>query len=123
MPGRWSQRHRPSGQLIRSEVPAVAAVFKAGSTIPHDSTIKRLGDKIRIGSGGSTGIATPTAADGGAAEFDVSLSGSGPWDIAVSWIGAGLSVLTRGTYSRTIAVTSAGATNSPLSIPVTLTVL
>jgi hypothetical protein len=93
------------------------------SQAPQDSTIKRLGDKVRITSGGATAIAAPTVDDGGAAEFDVSLSGSGPWDIAVAWSAGALQALAKGIYSRSINVASVGASNTPLSIPVNITVL
>jgi hypothetical protein len=116
------QFYRPTGQVILTD-PAVGAVIEFGKSSPHDSTIKRSGDKIRVYSGGGSALAAPTVSDGGAAEFDVAISGSGPWDIAVTWTGAALAALARGTYSRTITVTSTGASNSPLSIPVKIIVL
>lgn len=123
MPRNWRQYFRAAGQLIYTDAPAVAVVLKQGDTVPHDSTIKRRGDKIRVYQGGSVALAAPAASDNAAAEFDVALTGSGPWDIALTWIGASLSALAKGTYGRTITVTSAGATNTPLSIPVTIRVL
>jgi hypothetical protein len=120
---RHTQYFRPTGQLITSDAPAVAAVVEFGKSSPHDSTIKRQGDRLRIYQGGSGALTAPTVSDGGAAEFDVAISGSGPWDIQLTWSGAALAALGRGTVTRTITVTSTGASNSPLSIPVKITVL
>lgn len=119
------QRYNPASQIIQVEAAAgITAVMKQGTNgAPHDSNIKRLGNKIRVRSGGSVALATPTAADGGAAEFDVAVSGSGPWDVAVSWLGAGLAALPSGTTTRTLTITSVGATNSPLAIPVKIVVV
>lgn len=120
---RQTQFHRPSGQLIYTDQPSLSVVLEQGKTVPHDSGIKRRGDKIRVTNGGGTVLAAPSVSDNAAAEFDVAISGAGPWDVTVSWIGGALSALAKGTYNRTITVTSAGATNSPLSIPVTIRVL
>jgi hypothetical protein len=83
----------------------------------------RSEERLRVYQGGSAAVTAPTASDNGAAEFDVAVSGAGPWDVQVTWVGAGLSALARGTYVRNITVTSTGASNSPLSIPVTIIVL
>jgi hypothetical protein len=120
---RRSQYFRPTGQSLLSDVTTIQAVLELGKQQPHDSTIKRSGDKFRIRQGGGATLAAPSVADGGAAEFDVAISGSGPWDVSVTWSGAGLAALAKGTTTRTITVTSVGATNSPLSIPVKLIVL
>ena len=121
--GRHNQHYRSSGQLIHTDQPSLAVVLAQGASVPHDSGIKARGDRIRVTNGGASALAAPSVSDGGAGEFDVAISGSGPWDIAVTWVGAGLSALAKGVYSRTITVTSAGAINSPLSIPVTIRVL
>jgi len=121
MPRGWRQFHRPTGQLIYTDQTSIVAVMEQGKSL-HDTTLRR-GDKFRIYQGGSTALAAPSVADGGAAEFDVAISGSGPWDVTVTWAAAALAALAKGTYNRTITVTSAGATNSPLSIPVTIRVL
>jgi hypothetical protein len=120
---RHAQFYRPTGQLIYTSQPTIAAVVEFGKSAPHDSTIKRGGDKLRVYQGGSSALTAPTVSDGGAAEFDVALSGSGPWDVQLTWSGAALAALSRGTVTRTITVTSTGASNSPLSIPVKITVL
>ena len=120
---RRSQFFRPTGQLILSDVTLVQAVLEQGKVQPHDSTVKRHGDKLRIRQGGSVALTAPSVADGGAAEFDVAISGAGPWDVAVTWSGAALAALAKGITTRTITLTSVGAANSPLSIPVKLIVL
>lgn len=99
----------------------VQAVLAQGASKPHHSTAP--GDKFRVRQGGAAALTAPTVADGGAAEFDVAISGSGPWDITITWLGAGLAALGKGLTTRTITVTSTGAANSPLSIPVRITVL
>jgi hypothetical protein len=120
---RQTQYFRPTGQLIIADTTTVQAVLAQGASAPHDTSIKRHGDKIRIRQGGSSALAAPSVSDGGAAEFDVAISGSGPWDVAITWTAAGLQALSKGTTTRTITVTSAGASNSPLSISVKLIVL
>lgn len=121
--GRHNQHHRAAGQLIHAEHQLVQAVLAQGASVPHHSTIKGHADKIRVTQGGASALAAPSVADGGAAEFDVAISGSGPWDVTVTWLAAGLQALGKGLTSRTITVTSAGAANSPLSIPVRIHVL
>jgi hypothetical protein len=105
MPNRHHQYFLPTTQLVLADPTAIAAVMAFGASVPHDSTIKHVGDKIHLTQGGTAALAAPTVGDGGAAEFDVAISGAG------------------GVYNRTITVTSAGAVNSPLSIPVTINVL
>lgn len=119
----WRSYFLPPGDVIYSEAPAITAVMAQGKSVPHDSTIKREGDAFAVRPAGQGAMAAPTITDNGAAEFDIALSGSGPWTIALTWLGAGLSALTRGVYARTITVTSVGAANSPLNIPVTIIVL
>jgi hypothetical protein len=121
-PSRWTSAYRSSATFITSDVPAVQAVMKAGDVKPHDSTIKRTSDAFSVRQGGTASIAAPTVATA-AAEFSVARTGSGPWTVTVTWIGAALTSLARGVYSRTITLTSAGAANSPLSVPVRIEVL
>jgi hypothetical protein len=109
--------------VVLTDVRSVQVVLKQGDSVPHDSNIKRLGNKILVRQGGGTALTAPTVSDGGAAEFDAAVSGTGPWDVAVTWVAAGLSVLARGVYSRTLTITSTSAVNSPLAIPVRIEVL
>jgi hypothetical protein len=123
MPNRHHQYFLPTTQLVLADPTAIAAVMAFGASVPHDSTIKHVGDKIHLTQGGTAALAAPTVGDGGAAEFDVAISGAGPWDVQLTWNAGTLAGLARGVYNRTITVTSAGAVNSPLSIPVTINVL
>lgn len=110
------QFFRPTGQLILPESQLVQVTMEQGKNKPHDTNLR--GDKLRILQGGSSALAAPSVADGGAAEFDVSITGSGPWDILFTWLAAGCAALARGVTMRTLTITSAGAANSPLAIPV-----
>ena len=70
---------------------------------------------------GGSGLAYTAAPASGASWLSVATGSSGTLPILLS-IGANTTGLTAGKYTSSIIVTAAGAPNSPLSVPVTLTV-
>lgn len=123
MPRGWRQFFRPSTALIYSDVTSISAVMAQGASKPHDTNIGGgTSPKWKLRQGGATALAAPAVADGGAAEFDVAISGTGPWDITLTWVSAGLQALSKGVTTRQVQVTSAGAVNTPLNIPVRIEV-
>jgi hypothetical protein len=124
--GPQDQNYFPAAQVIRAEPVGVNAVIDQGiNQVPLNSNIgpkNAATGQILVRSAGTVTIANPTAGDGSAAEFDVAVSGSSPlWIVTVTWLGAGLAALPLGKTTRTITITSAGATNSPLAVPVAIT--
>lgn len=118
------QRYNPGTPTLRCDPATVNAVVPFGQTAPSSTTL-RTGGTILISNGSGGAIANPSASDGGAAEFDVSPTAAtpAPYSLSVTWSGATLAALPRGVVTRTITITAAGATGSPVSIPVRIQVV
>jgi hypothetical protein len=110
------QLHYPAAQVIRAEPGSfsrVNAVIDQGVSQPPLNS--NIGPKnaptgqIKVKQAGTVARAAPTAGDGGAAEFDVAVSGSSPeWTVTLTWLSAGLAALPLGKTSRTVTITSVG---------------
>src|SRR5215210_1915684 len=114
------QRYVPGSQILQVEASAGINVLihQGRNDQPRDSNVKHIGYRLRWRSGGTVAITTPTVSDNGAAEFDVSVVGN---EIVITWVGSALAALPLGTTTRTLTVTSTGASNSPMAIPVRIT--
>jgi uncharacterized protein (TIGR03437 family) len=101
-----------SATALTANPAALTFAYQAGGTAPAAQTISITG------ASGATFTATVAA---GAPWLSAALVGAGtsPGSVSVSIITTGL---TTQTYHGTITITSSGASNSPLSIPVALTV-
>ena len=105
--------------LVVSSAPAITPTpsslsftFAIGGSVPAAQSISL---------GGGTGLAF-TAATGASWLSVTPTSGTTPRNISVSLNSAGLTNLTAATYHSSITITSSGASNSPVTVPVALTV-
>lgn len=104
-------------------LPAIAVAPASISIAGTANTANPAAQSVTVSNAGGGTLAAPNVSityDAGAANWlTASVSGTGPtYTIAVQASIAGLSA---GTYRATLAVSSAGAANSPLSVPVTMT--